>query len=208
MNKTARDRLRIRHVNPGKLTPWEGNPRVNDEAVEPVARSIERFGFNVPIVCNQTLGIIAGHTRWKAALKLGLSKVPVVLLDIGNTDAVAFALAENRLSQIAEWDFDGLGEVLSELVTNDADVKSLGFSEEEIAAMMTPESEVEWRDLEEHLQSTSTKEFVLHPVKIKPAEKKAFRSKLDRLAKEHGIRHRDGAVRAGRVLCSLLGIEE
>lgn len=62
---------------PGDLKPYEGNPRINDQAVEAVANSIREFGFRQSIVADADGVIICGHTRWKAALKLGLVKVPV-----------------------------------------------------------------------------------------------------------------------------------
>ncbi len=129
MREATRNRLRIKHVNPRALKPWEENPRVNDEAVEPVARSIKRFGFNVPIVCDTELRIIAGHTRWLAAQRLQLKTVPVVRLEIENSDAIAFSIADNRLSQIAEWDHDNLRRVLEALRGEDIALSDLGFSE-------------------------------------------------------------------------------
>ena len=59
--------LQLREVKLSDLTPWEANPRLNDQAVEAVAQSIRAFGFNVPILCDRNFSIIAGRTRWKAA---------------------------------------------------------------------------------------------------------------------------------------------
>jgi ParB/RepB/Spo0J family partition protein len=77
--------LQVREVELSQLKPWEDNPRLNDQAVAAVARSIRTFGFNVPILCDQNLTIIAGHTRWKAAKELDLKAVPVIVLEM--TDA-------------------------------------------------------------------------------------------------------------------------
>ncbi|MBI4332735.1 MAG: ParB N-terminal domain-containing protein, partial [Chloroflexi bacterium] len=68
--------LEVKEINLTNLRAWENNPRLNDHAVDAVAESIRSFGFNVPILCDQNLTIIAGHTRWKAAKKLGMGKVP------------------------------------------------------------------------------------------------------------------------------------
>ena len=59
--------LQVQEIELDKLIPWEGNPRLNEHAVDAVAESIRSFGFNVPILCDQNSTIIAGHTRWKAA---------------------------------------------------------------------------------------------------------------------------------------------
>lgn len=100
-------------VSPSELKPWAKNPRKNDEAVGPVARSIEAHGFGAPIVARRATGeVIAGHTRLKAALKLGLSAVPVRYLDLTERQARTLALADNRLGELAQWDDAGLAELL------------------------------------------------------------------------------------------------
>lgn len=93
------------------LRPWDKNPRKNDgEPVARVAKSIQRFGFSSPIVARLAdHRIIAGHTRWKAAKKLGMETVPVRFLDIDEDQAAALALADNKLSEITPWDDDALG---------------------------------------------------------------------------------------------------
>lgn len=88
----------------GWLTPYENNPRNNDEAVEPVANSISEFGFKVPIVATSDGEIINGHTRWKAAKKLKLKTVPVIIADDLTEEQVrAFRLADNKVAEIAQW---------------------------------------------------------------------------------------------------------
>lgn len=87
----------------GWLTPYENNPRNNDEAVEPVANSISEFGFKVPIVATPDGEIINGHTRWKAAKKLKLKTVPVIIADDLTEEQVrAFRLADNKVAEIAQ----------------------------------------------------------------------------------------------------------
>jgi len=114
------------------LVPWENNPRDNDYAVDAVANSIKRFGFGAPIVARKSdLMIIKGHTRRKAAIKLGLSEVPVRLLDISLVDAQLLALADNKLSEIADWNDNLLAEIIAEL-KEEEDISGLGFSDEEI----------------------------------------------------------------------------
>lgn len=101
----------------GWLTPYENNPRNNDEAVEPVANSISEFGFKVPIVATSDGEIINGHTRWKAAKKLKLKTVPVIIADDLTEEQVrAFRLADNKVAEIAQWDIELL---LSEIESVD-----------------------------------------------------------------------------------------
>jgi len=135
--------LKVQEIELGNLRPWEGNPRVNEHAVDAVAESIRSFGFNVPILCDQNLTIIAGHTRWKAALKLGMEKVPVIVIKMTDAKRRAFAIADNKTAEIADWDFPKLREVLEELRSEDVDIKSLGFSDEEIRRLILDEDDEE-----------------------------------------------------------------
>lgn len=91
------------------LTPYRGNPRVNDSAIAAVAASIKQFGFQQPIVVDKDYVIIAGHTRLKAARALGLLTVPVIVASDLTPDQVkAFRIADNRSAEFAKWDFDKL----------------------------------------------------------------------------------------------------
>ncbi len=126
----------------GDLTPWADNPRVNDHAVGQVAKSIERFGFAAPIVARRDgdgLEVVAGHTRLKAAHKLGLDRVPVRVLDLDPADARLLALADNRLGEIADWS-DDLGDLMQRLDDEGLDLEGLGWSDEELAALLAPEA--------------------------------------------------------------------
>jgi len=121
----------------GDLKPWPGNPRKNTEAVAKVADSIGRFGFAAPIVARQAdRQIIAGHTRWLAAKKLGLTHVPVRFLDLDPADAQLLALADNKLGEIAEWDETQLAKILDELRAQDVDLAASGFESDEIDRLL------------------------------------------------------------------------
>lgn len=135
--------LQVQEIETGKLYPWEDNPRLNEHAVNAVSESIRSFGFNVPILCNQNFTIVAGHTRWKAAIKLSLEKVPVIVVDMTDTQRRAFAVADNKTAEIADWDFPKLREVLEELRSEDIDIKSMGFSDEEIRRFILDEDDDE-----------------------------------------------------------------
>ncbi len=122
----------------GDLRPWKDNPRKNDGApVDKVAESIKRFGFGAPILARRANGeIIAGHTRWKAAQKLGLDRVPVRFLELDPADAHLLALADNRVAEEASWDEDMLAAVIADLKAADADLGATGFTDGEIDKLL------------------------------------------------------------------------
>ena len=82
------EKLSVTYVKPDAIHPYEANPRVNDGAVDAVAKSIREFGFQQPIVVDASGVIVCGHTRWKAAQKLGLEKVPVHVAEESTLDQV------------------------------------------------------------------------------------------------------------------------
>ena len=117
-----------------EIKPYEKNPRKNDNAVDAVASSISQFGFKVPVVIDKDNVIVCGHTRYKAAKKLGLEKVPCVVADdLTDEQIKAYRLADNKVSELAEWDIDLLGEELDGIF--DIDMTDFGFdlSEDEDA---------------------------------------------------------------------------
>jgi len=121
------------------IRPYEKNPRQNDQAVEAVARSIREFGFKQPIVVDAQGVIIVGHTRWKAARKLGLEKVPVVVAkDLSPEQAKAYRIADNKTGELATWDYELLPVELGELEAFDYDLELLGFTEDELAKLLDP----------------------------------------------------------------------
>src|SRR5205809_639727 len=89
------------------IKPYENNPRMNDDAVDAVAKSLKEFGFRQPIVVDAEGVIVVGHTRWRAAQKLGLKHAPVhVARDLTPAQARAYRVADNQTASIAEWDKD------------------------------------------------------------------------------------------------------
>ena len=143
------------YVDPSTLTPWESNPRDNAEAIDQVARSIERFGFASPIIARKADGrIIAGHTRHAAALRLDLKDVPVRFLDLDEQTASALALADNKLGEIATWTDDTLAEVLTALEEDGVDLDGLGWTGDELDRLLDsmtpeePEAEEDERDFD------------------------------------------------------------
>lgn len=113
-----------------EIRPYENNPRVNDGAVGAVAESIREFGFQQPIVVDRDGVIIAGHTRYKAAQKLGMTEVPVVVADNLTDEQVrAYRLADNKTGELAEWDFSALEEELAGI--GELDMSLFGFDNTE-----------------------------------------------------------------------------
>ena len=110
-----------------EITPYENNPRRNDEAVKYVAKSIEEFGFKNPILIDADGVIVAGHTRYKAAKELGMEEVPCIVTDDLTEEQVkAFRLADNKVAEIAQWDQELLNFELGEI---DIDMTEFGFIE-------------------------------------------------------------------------------
>lgn len=122
-----------------EIKPYEKNPRINDGAVEAVAESIRRFGFRQPIVVDGEGVIVCGHTRWKAAQKLGLDKVPVhVAKDLTPEQIRAYRIADNKTAELAEWNLDLLPLELAELRDSGIDWSLLGFSVDELSSLFDP----------------------------------------------------------------------
>ena len=110
------------------VVPYEKNPRLNDQAVDAVASSIREFGFKVPIVVDSKGVVVSGHTRLKAAKKLGLAEVPVIVADdLDDTKIKAFRLADNKVAELAEWDESLLIKELEELDDLNYDMGQFDF---------------------------------------------------------------------------------
>jgi len=123
-----------------ELRPYDKNPRLNDGAVDAVAASLREFGFRQPLVVDTEGVIICGHTRFKAAQKMGLDKVPVhVATDLSPEQVKAYRIADNQTASLAEWDYDLLPIELSELQACNYDLGLLGFDADELAALLHPD---------------------------------------------------------------------
>ncbi len=168
--------MEIFEMSPGDLIPYEFNPRKNDKSVDKVATSIKEFGFRVPIVVDADNVIVCGHTRLKAALKLGLDTVPVTRADDLTEEQIkAFRLADNKVGESSEWDNDLLGDELGEIF--DLDMSTFGFSLDEptptdrkdLSSLIEPEyqiiidckDEMEQEDLYNRLEEEGIKCRVL-----------------------------------------------
>src|SRR5437762_3196195 len=140
INGTGTKRRLAMHVELRAITsirPYDKNPRINDPAVDAVAASIKEFGFRQPIVVDEDGVIIVGHTRYKAALKLGLAEVPVhVAVGLSPEQAKAYRIADNQTAQLSDWNYDLLPDELLALQEVGFDLDLTGFSADELTELL------------------------------------------------------------------------
>ena len=130
------------------LTPYDKNARLHTRVqIEKIAKSIAAFGFNNPILIDSDQGIIAGHGRLEAAKLLELESVPVIRLDhLNEKERQAYILADNRLADLSQWDEELLGKEVAALQEAELDLDALGWSEDELAALVAGLDEVDPTD--------------------------------------------------------------
>lgn len=154
--------MEIKTMKLTDLIPYENNPRNNDGAVEYVANSISQFGFKVPIVVDKNNVIVAGHTRYLAAERLGLDEVPVIIADdLTDKQIKAYRLADNKTAERASWDFEKLADEIADLEM-DFNLPDFGFGEFELDVLKNGEEfdEEEYDDLPAETANLGSKEDV------------------------------------------------
>ena len=110
-----------------ELVAYGNNPRINDEAIDAVAASIQAFGFRNPILIDSNNVIVSGHTRLKASQKLGIEEVPCIVIDDLTDDEIkALRLADNKTAELARWD---MGKLNEEIKSIDMDLLQFGFED-------------------------------------------------------------------------------
>lgn len=125
----------IESVDIARLRPWPNNPR-KDHAVEQIAKSIDAFGYLSPIVVQKgTYRILAGHGRLEALKRHGVTEVPVVVADVDDDKADLFTIADNKLTELADWDFAKLADQLIAADAKGLDVGLTGFTDKEVEDM-------------------------------------------------------------------------
>lgn len=130
----------VKYADPLALKPYGNNPRVNDYAVKKVLASIEEFGFTQPILVDEDLVIIAGHTRREAAILKGLKEVPYIVVDWLSPEKVrAYRIADNKLAELSTWDDTTLREELFELEAVDFPLEVMGFTEMDLKDLFMEE---------------------------------------------------------------------
>ena len=126
------------------VKPYENNPRINDNAVEAVAKSIKEFGWRSPIVVDADGVIVCGHSRMKAAKLLGLEQVPVhVAGDLTPEQIKAFRIADNKTAELSDWNYELLPLELSELQEMNFDLSLLGFDASELEQLLNGDAVTE-----------------------------------------------------------------
>ncbi len=125
-----KNEMKIVYKQLNELRAYENNPRNNDNAVAAVAASLEKFGWKQPIVIDAEGVIVCGHTRYKAAQRLGMQAAPCVIADDLTEDEIrAYRLADNKTAELAGWDFDKLDAELEELAAVDFDMTAFGLDD-------------------------------------------------------------------------------
>ena len=182
--------VKIKRMSLANIKPYEGNPRkISEEAVETVADSIDRFGFNQPLVVNQDGIICVGHTRYLAAKKLGLKTVPVYQKGMTDSDFKKYNINDNKSGEISKWDAELLVEIFGDL---GEDIDGTGFSEIEIQNFMEPVEEAvppsddDAYEGEEEGDEKSPLEKMFG-IAIPSEKYDRFMAALDALAEHHGL---------------------
>ena len=160
------------------LVPYENNPRDNTEAVDYVAESISKFGFQVPIIVDNKNVIVAGHTRLLAAKKLKLKKVPCIVADDLTEEQIkAFRIIDNKVAENARWDYTKLSQEMAEL--GDLDWQALGFSDFELDLIDNRLLEVEESvaQVDESQYDQNNTVLDTKPKKAEPANKEPVKIK-------------------------------
>lgn len=160
----SKKEIKIVYKNVDELIPYVNNPRDNSGAIDAVASSIKNFGFKVPIVVDKDCEIVTGHTRLLAAKKLGMDQVPVIVADdLSEAEIKAFRLADNKVAELAEWDWSLLDIEIEELKNMDPDFDLEEFGFEDLDDdFMTTEQKIGENDYTSPLNET----FLVNPFSV------------------------------------------
>lgn len=177
--------MEVVDVSINELMEYENNPRINDESVPFVANSIKEFGFLVPCVIDADKTIIAGHTRLKAARRLGMKTVPCIYADKLTPEQVkAFRLADNKVGEKSEWDIKALADEINSIF--DIDMTDFGFGVEDVESI-----EADWKDIGQ--SGSLAQNFLAPPFSILNCAKKYWQDRKN-LWKALGIKFGEGRV--------------
>ena len=189
----------IQEIEIDKIIPYINNPRKNLN-VDKVASSIKEFGFQQPIVVDKTNTIVVGHTRYEAAKKLGITKVPVQIADLSDTQAKAYRIADNRLNQDASWDTKLLNIEFNDLLSKDYNLDSLGFTTDELDTLFLKSSEDADIGLNENIEEDlDLTQETLSDVKMiqlffNSENENKFREAVSKISKKNNIDNISDAV--------------
>ena len=138
--------MKVQIVKIDKIIPYINNPRKNQN-VDKVANSIKEFGFRQPLVVDKDYNIIVGHTRFQAAKQIGLKEVPIHIANLNKEQLKAYRIADNRVNQESEWDYQLLHNELKDLMNEDYSMFTLGFEGLELENIINTDSlSTKWLD--------------------------------------------------------------
>ena len=128
--------MNIQEIEISQISPYKNNPRINEDAVEVVSKSLKEFGFQQPLVLDKDMSVVVGHTRLLAAKKIGLSAVPCLVADkLSDEQIKAYRIMDNKSAEFAQWNYGLLSKEIADLLESDYDLELTGFSEEELAEL-------------------------------------------------------------------------
>ena len=128
--------MKIKNTDINTIKPYDKNPRNNANSIDKVADSIAEFGFRQPIVVDEDMIVLAGHTRLLASKQLGLKKVPVHIAEgLTNAQKKAYRIMDNKSSEDSEWDKELLNLEIKDLIEDNYDLNMTGFTPEQIDAL-------------------------------------------------------------------------
>lgn len=140
-------RLQVVLKSLDQIIPYINNPRINEKGIDKVASSIKEFGFNSPIILDKDNVIIAGHTRYLAAQKLGLEEVPCINVEhLSPAQIKAYRIADNKVAEYSGWEDELLKLELEQLKEIEFDLSLTGFEEWETEHLLNPISEEDLQD--------------------------------------------------------------
>lgn len=199
INLMSKSKTDIVEKATGELIPYENNARDNDGAVDAVAKSIAEFGFQVPIIIDSGNVIVAGHTRLKAAQKLGLEKVPCLIADDLTAEEIkAFRLIENKTNELADWDNQALNVELSELT--DFNMQEFGFDVSKLQSVEISGAELSAENHASTAQGVPKADYEL-TVLLHKEQAKLIREAMKAVGEPKGVGH---AQKAGNAIYEII----
>ena len=186
--------MNIQEIEISKIIPYVNNPRKNLNA-DKVASSIKEFGWQQPIVVDKDYVIIVGHTRYEAAKKLGLDKVPITIANITPTQAKAYRIADNRLNQDSSWDTKLLNLEFNDLIGENFNLDTLGFTTDELDNLFLKDD----KDADSMLNPEDFPDEEISDVQMvqlffNKENNEKFREAIDKIYKKHNIDNISDAV--------------
>ena len=163
--------MKLEEIDINLIKPYKNNPRKNQN-IDKVANSLKEFGFRQPIVIDKDYNIIVGHTRLQAAKQIGLKEVPIHIANLNKDQLKAYRIADNRVNQESEWDYQLLHNELKDLINEDYNMFTLGFEGLELDNIINADSNStkwldqmkEWKDMPEfsHDDNTPYKRLIIN----------------------------------------------